>query len=240
MADRTPGTEGLVIAPNAPGDPQNPVASGQELKVHRFWGRYAQAAQLPNHPGNPATSPAFDFMRQGDVGFVQTGATPGDGDMYYLCDRGTSGGGDAIWCLLTTSGGTAPGHGSIISWGNDTLASSQVPDRFLSPWYDDQVAPTAAIRVPVPAPGVLRNMTILLGIPSASDSDRIRFTLEINGAAPAGTLTVTIPANQAAPEYDNVNFVPVVQGDTMTVRVEKLDGPLSPQPREIFCTFRWT
>ncbi len=158
-------------------------------------------------------------------------------DSLWRCVDDTNGA--AIWLQLGTSGGSAPGHGSIISWGNDTIGSASAPDRYLSPWYDDQVAPTSPVHVPVPAPGTLRNMTVLLGIPSASDTTLIDFTLQVNGVTPPGSLSVTIPANQAAVAVDNVNSVSVVQGDKITVLVDKA-GNLNPQPREIFCTFRWT
>jgi hypothetical protein len=150
-----------------------------------------------------------------------------------VCEVPTTGA--AVWNCLSVRGG--PGNGGIISWGNDTLASSQNPDRFLSPWYDDQVAPTSAILVPVPFAGTLANMTVLIGIPSA-ETNRVRFTIQVNGVNTL--LSVTIACNVGTTVSDNVNTAVVAQGDTLAVLVEKIDGPLSPQPSEIFCTFRWT
>ncbi len=96
MAFRTPRPDGLTIAPNAPGDGNNPAASVLELRGHQFWGRYAVEADLPNASGNAAGSPAYDCMRPGDTAFVQT-PPAGRGALYTLRDRGTNGGADAEW-----------------------------------------------------------------------------------------------------------------------------------------------
>ena len=199
-------------------------------RTHPFWGQFADAASLPNVAGSLTQSPPIggvNILDAGDEAWSIADAC------LYVCEDPTTGA--AIWNCLMTRGG--PGAGGIISWGNDTVAASQNPDRFLSPWYDDQVAPTSAILVPVPFAGTLRNMTILIGIPTA-ETNRIRFTIQVNGVNTS--LTVTIACNVATTLSDNVNEAIVAQGDTLAVLVEKIDGTLSPQPSEIFCTFRWT
>jgi hypothetical protein len=100
MSERTPKSGGLAVAPNAPATPNNPVASDVELQVHRFWGRYTLATQLPNAGANLAGAPAYTIMRPGDVAWVQDASS-----LYQLVDRGTLSGGDAIWVLIGGGGG---------------------------------------------------------------------------------------------------------------------------------------
>lgn len=261
MADRTPDISGLTVAPNAPGDLQNPPAAEQELKVHHFWGRYDDVDELPNHPSNPAVSPAFDFMRQGDTAFVQTGADPGDGNYYYLCDRGTLGGGDAIWCLLVTSGGDAPGHGSILTWGNDRIVASP-GRRFLHPGYDDQVAEVQPIWVPAPAAGVIRDLTVFFNdpyVPPPPTGDTLNFTLCVfsgagpppafgsaawpaPGTGPDTTLTlVGVPVTLTGRLQNTTVAIAVPTTALLCVAVDKINsGGGQDVPERIVTTFRWT
>lgn len=97
MAIRTPLADGLAVAPNAGASGTNPAASTQELAVHRFWGRWAAATDLPNAAGNLAASPAYDQMRPGDMAYVLGTTT-----LYTLINRGTASGGDAVWVQIST------------------------------------------------------------------------------------------------------------------------------------------
>lgn len=111
MALRTPRPDGLAVAPDAAGDANNPAASVLELEGHLFWGRYSAASVLPNASGNLATGPAYACMRPGDLAYVQA-----DAALYRLIDRGTSGGGDAVWENL------APPSGPAWSWNGTDVS----------------------------------------------------------------------------------------------------------------------
>lgn len=262
MAILSPDTAGLTIAPNAPGDVNNPVALPRELKVHRFWGRYGDVSELPNHPANPASSPAYDQMRPGDMGLVQTLEQQAiDGELYYLCDRGTPGGGDAVWCQLTKSGGTAPGHGSILTWGNDRIVNT-VGRRFLHPGYDDQVAEVQPIWVPAPAAGVLRDLTVFFNDPFPTppgSTDTLDFTLCVfsgagvppvygsaawptPGTGPDTALTLTgIPVTFTGRAQNTAVAIPVPTTALICVAVDKINaGGGMDVPERIVATFRWT
>lgn len=95
MATRTPTVSGLALAPNAAAAGNNPAASNQEFRVHRFWGRWTLATQLPNASGNAASGAAWAALRPGDVAFAQTPQR-----LYVLRDRGTSGGANALWLQI--------------------------------------------------------------------------------------------------------------------------------------------
>lgn len=99
MSFRQPLPNGLTLAPDGAGDANNPPADDQELQQGRWWGRWTVATNLPNGTNNPATGPAYGAMRPGDEAFVESGA-----NLHKLGDRGTSGGGDAVWTAQAPAG----------------------------------------------------------------------------------------------------------------------------------------
>jgi len=115
MSLRTPKIDGLTTAPNAVADANNPAASAEELQSHRFWGRYATVADLPNASGNATGNPAYNLMRPGDVAQVQA-----DSLLYVLQDRGTLIGGDAVWSAVGGGGGTI-GSTTSLPWVGSQL-----------------------------------------------------------------------------------------------------------------------
>ncbi len=99
MATRTPPADGLTVAPS----------DLSELDSHRYWGRYAAAADLPNAASNAASSPSYDALQPGDVAFVT-----GLGELYVCTAKGTSGGADATWVSLSGGGGTTTPRSSHV------------------------------------------------------------------------------------------------------------------------------
>ncbi len=151
-------------------------------------------------------------MRPGDAGFVQTGANPGAGTLYYLLDRGTVSGGNAIWVQLQSG----VDLGGQLSWGNTTVASSTTT-RYLEPWFSDGIAPTTPIQFEVTRAATLRNMRVRHNNPGGTGAI-ITYTLRVNGVATA--LSVGL-ASTSATGSDLVNSVAVAAGDTLDVEVTK-------------------
>lgn len=118
MAEISPVPDGLAIAPNGAGDLNNPAATNQELQAHRYWGRWASAAVLPNASGNAATGAAYGAMRPGDEAYVE------DIGLYVLNDRGTSGGADASW--VRSPGAHGAIHLNIGKLSSSTTATTPV------------------------------------------------------------------------------------------------------------------
>jgi hypothetical protein len=98
MSTRTPTADGLATAPTAL----------SELSSHRYWGRYAAEAGLPNNGANAMANPAFSRLAVGDVGFVT-----GLGELYVCTATGTVGGNNATWATLQ-GGGTATIRSSFV------------------------------------------------------------------------------------------------------------------------------
>jgi hypothetical protein len=221
--------------------PIRPGASSSEY--HHFWGSFVDAASLPNVAASPTQSPpvgGVNVLEAGDVAWAIAEAC-----LYVCLDPTTT---TAVWACMAPSGSAAPGHGSILFWGNDRLTGSATP-QFLTPGYDDQVAATAAgqIRIPAPAAGVIRDMTVYFNdpyVPPPATLGDLDFILQVNGVDTALEV-LGVPGDTAVVTSDNVNTVPVVAGDLLGVKVNKnLDPPPPPVgldlPEGIVVTFRWT
>lgn len=130
--------------------------------------------------------------------------------------------------VLTRASGLpvwAAGPTPPIMWGNGSVFATTT-DRFLSPWYSDIGAPTAAIQWRVPRAGIFRNMRVRQNITAGNGND-IVYTLRVGGVA--STLTVTV-ASTDADGTDLVNTVTVAAGDLVDIIVEKaLDVGTTPE-----------
>lgn len=106
MASRSPNGAGLVVAPTEP----------QELQVHRYWGRYATAATLPNVASglNTLSAPGFEKLRRGDVAVVDDNLDTGNVSMYICTQVGTAGGDDTVWTMLSASATTRDAHVYVV------------------------------------------------------------------------------------------------------------------------------
>jgi hypothetical protein len=110
----------------------------------------------------------------------------------------------------------AAGAGAVLSWGNNSVAATTTT-RFLSPWYEDALAQTAAIQWRVPRAGTLRNLRVRHNI-TAGNGNLIVYTVRVNGVA---TLLLVSLASTAADGSDLVNAVVVAAGDLVDVVVTK-------------------
>lgn len=204
MATRTPPVSGLTVQPNAVGDANNPAASTQELAVHRFWGRYDATSALPNASANAAASPSYDAMRPGDVAQVEA-----DGELYELVDRGTSGGADAAWRLITSS--------AILQWGAEDITSGTQATFLFPGGLIQAITPAAALQYRVPRGGLARNFGIRHNTP-AGNGNTVVYTLRRNGAAAGPTVSLISTGSDGSDFINTATFAP---GDLIDVEVSK-------------------
>jgi hypothetical protein len=244
-----------------------PIRAGEEgSSRHHFWGRVTDAASLPNVTGSPNFSPpigGLNVLEPGDVCYVDA-----DECLYVCIFEGTPpflGADTAIWRCMVQSGGNQPGHGSILTWGNDRLVAS-AGRRFLYPGYDDQVAEVQPVWVPAPAAGVIRDLTVFFNepyTPPPGVKGTLDFTLcAFTGAGqPPDYGSAAWPTPNTGPDtaleilgvtadltgrvQNTVDTVAVPAKALLCVAVDKNeDPPPAPPgldvPEGVLTTFRWT
>lgn len=102
-----------------------------------------------------------------------------------------------------------------ITWGNSGV-SSTTTTRYLTPWYEDVVAPTTVIQWRVPFAGAISLMRVRQT--GAGNGNAIVYTLRVGGVA--STLTVSL-ASTGADGSDLVHSVAVAAGDLVDIEVTK-------------------
>lgn len=132
--------------------------------------------------------------------------------------------GTTQWWLKTGAAATAwtlvvagAPVGTILVWGNDSVAAP-ADTRFLDPGRKGTASTTDISRFALTRAGTLRNFFVRHNTP-AGDGDTITYTVMVNGAATA--ITVTQASNVTAQVSDLVNTVAVVQGDFISIRAVK-------------------
>lgn len=109
------------------------------------------------------------------------------------------------------------GVGGLLLFGANSV-SATTADRFLYPSYDDSLAMTSAILLPVPRAGTIRNLFVSQ-TSGAGNGEDIVYEVRVNGA-PTG-ITVTLASTLAGTVSDLVNAVVVAQGDRVDLIVTK-------------------
>jgi hypothetical protein len=203
VSSRTPTSDGLTVAPNAPVVGVNPAASLQELQQTAFWGRYELLTQLPNVGAvdgvavtgvNPANPPAYEKMRPGDIALVGT-------KVFWLISRGTPNASDATWsstadhpAASTTSLNTIHTGDTPLVIGALWLVAGQILHQASHALIGVQTTGTATLRLRRQSTGVLlagadwvRNATLgdqaLAADVTVANTDW--YTIELLGDDPA-------------------------------------------------------
>lgn len=110
----------------------------------------------------------------------------------------------------------ATGSTPPVTWGNNTVQATTTT-RYLTPWYDDVLAPTAPIQWRIPRAGTFRNMRVRHNT-TAGNGNLIVYTLRVNSVA--STLAVSL-ASTAADGSDLANSAAVAAGDLLDIEVTK-------------------
>lgn len=106
---------------------------------------------------------------------------------------------------------------SQLVWGRGSVAATTVT-RYLTPGFDDTLAPTSPVACDVVRAGNLRNMRVRHNTP-AGNGAAIVYTLRVNGVATA--LSVSLASTSAAGS-DTVNSIAVAAGASIDIEVTKL------------------
>lgn len=111
--------------------------------------------------------------------------------------------------------GTAPST-AILAWGNESV-SPTTTTRYLTPWYDDDLASVAPVQWTTPRAGTIRRLRVRHNVP-LGNGNAIVYTLRVNGVASALSASV---ASNVANGSDLVNSVAVAVGDLLDIEVTK-------------------
>lgn len=177
MANRTPGSAGLTVAPNGAGDVNNPAADDAEFQAHRFWNRWTTPAFLPNAASNAASSPAYDQMRPGDTAYVESTSS-----LHRLDDRGTNGGADAVWTDENTAQLDRFDANSVTFPATDPAGAVSRNEHILLT-FDDTTAENAVRNTSVSRDysggDITFDIEVLSPATAPSPNDQVRFGVEV-------------------------------------------------------------
>lgn len=124
--------------------------------------------------------------------------------------------GGSVWIPVGAGGGNGP---CVLGWGNNLVGYTTTP-RYLTPWYDGDLALVAPVRAEAPRAGTLRSLRVRHTTP-AGNGNPIAYTVRVNGVASALTATLL---STAASGSNLINTVAVAAGDLLDLEVTK---PLS-------------
>lgn len=113
--------------------------------------------------------------------------------------------------------------GAVLMWGDGSVGNSTTT-RYLTPGYDQGIAPTSIVSVSVPRGGTLRNMYIRHNDPSGN-SNPITYTVLVNGLPTP--ITISLAANSTGGQ-DLANSFAVSEGDLIAIEASKLSSTNSP------------
>ncbi len=143
----------------------------------------------------------------------------------------SAGVGVAVHAFTHQPGGTDQlPYGSIVAWGDNSVVATTAT-RYLTPYYHDAEAQTAAIQFRVPRAGLFRNLRVRHNSPNGN-GNAIVYTLRVNGVA--STLTVSL-ASTSSDGSDLVNSVSVAAGDLVDIEVTKALA-VGTSPNDIIAT----
>lgn len=131
------------------------------------------------------------------------------------------------WVAL---GGSSSTSKAVLGWGSSNVTSSTTT-RYLHPWYEDSIAPTAVIQIRVPFAGTLRNFRVRQGT-GAGNGNNIVYTVRKNGTAGAIVATLASTANDGS---DLSNTITVAAGDLVDIEVTKA-ASVTTSPSDITAT----
>lgn len=122
---------------------------------------------------------------------------------------------------------------AVIHWGNSGV-SSTTTTRYLTPGYEDSLAPTTVIQWRVPYNGTLKNLRVRHNT-TAGNGNAIVYTLRKNGTASALTASVN---STAADGNDLSNSVSVTAGDLIDIEVTKA-ASIATSPSDIVASMEY-
>ena len=107
---------------------------------------------------------------------------------------------------------------TVLVFGNDNVGSD-AGSRFLDPGYgNNSTSPNAALSIIATRGGTLRNLFVRHHS-TTSSSNTVTYTVQVNGADTA--ITVTLAANAVATAGNVANTILITQGDRITIKVTK-------------------
>lgn len=173
----------------------------------------ARSEYLSWHSGNTASRPTQLLV----------------GQMYFDTDLGR-----AIWWDGTSwvSDTDPAAIAAALHWGNASV-SSTVTARYLTPGYEDDVAPIAAIQYRAPFAAAISDLYIRQNTGAGNGGD-IVYTLRVNGSPSALTATVASTANDG---NDVTHTATVAVGDLIDIEVTKAVD-VAASPTEIVASLR--
>lgn len=143
---------------------------------------------------------------------------------------------DTIWVLTATTptwvaiSGSAAASKAILTWGDDSIATSMTT-RYLTPGFDDGQAETTETAFRIPFACTLKNLRIRARV-AGSGAATLTYTLVVNGTP--SSLTVSM-SNTSQDGSDLVNTVAVSAGDLISIRVTK-SASLSSSPDDVMAS----
>jgi len=119
---------------------------------------------------------------------------------------------------------------AVLTWGAGSVTATTTT-RYLFPGFDSGTAQTSAIRFRVPRAGKIRKMRVHHNV-TAGNGNAIVYTLRVEGAASALTVSLASTASEGA---DNVNSVAVANDDLIDIEVTKA-ASIGTTPGDIMVT----
>jgi hypothetical protein len=113
----------------------------------------------------------------------------------------------------------------VLWFGDENVGNDMV--RYLDPGYgvNGAVAGTDLVSMVAPRAGTLRNM-FARHHTALGNGKLVTYKVLINGAAPAGTLVVSLASGGIGQDDDLFNTVAVAQGDRISIEITKPEGAI--------------
>lgn len=118
----------------------------------------------------------------------------------------------------------------VLAWGNGNV-SATTTTRYMSPWFEDGVAPTSPVQYRVPFAGRVKNMRVRVNSP-AGNGNAVVYTFRVNSVA--STLAVSL-ASTSSDGSDTANTVTLAAGDLLDIEVTKAVS-VGAAPVDLECT----
>jgi hypothetical protein len=131
------------------------------------------------------------------------------GAVYYLSNDSPT-----TWTAVAGGGGGGTPKATL-QWGNNSI-SSTTSTRYLTPGYQDAIAPTTVVQFRLPFACTLKNLRIRQV--GAGNGNNVVFTLRLNGAGTALAVTLASTGTDGGPDTDSVSGA---AGDLIDIEVTK-------------------
>jgi len=202
---------------------------------HHWWGKYTDALTLPNMAASDTQVGSLE-LQAGDIAWSEADAA------LYVCTNPVAGA--AVWVaigggdiaanvsyddalVLPPLGATnvqdaidalkGSSPTSVLGWGQDNVGSSTTT-RYLTPGWDDGIAPTVPRQIAVPRAGTLNSMIVVQQTP-LGNGNNITYTLRVNGIPSMLAVTIQSTGGFAANFLSPVAVVPT---DIIDIEVTKV------------------